>query len=89
MKRDTNNAISLYDAIEDVSPVGELPEHGVPAVEVRLWRMGHEKLAAAGIRPRQRHAQRAAKVSVAIELVTNGVSRATVAIAARIASLNV
>ena len=51
MKRDTNNAISLDDAIEHVFPVDELTEYSVPAVEVRLWRVGHEELTASRIGP--------------------------------------
>ena len=55
---------------------------------MRLRRMRHEPLRAAGIFSRKRHADRAALIRRFVYLATNLIARAAVAIAARIAILN-
>src|SRR5438067_1684836 len=57
-------------------------------IEVRLRRMGQEILTAAGVGAGERHSESAALVPMAIHLVTNCVSRTTIAVAARIAVLD-
>src|SRR5829696_571751 len=76
--RDTNNAVSLYDAIEHGLTVAKLPEDGVPAIEVRLRRVRHEELAPTGIGAGERHPEGASPVAVWIELVPNGIPRSAV-----------
>src|SRR5687768_10660149 len=49
--------------------------------------MRHEPLAAAGVRPRQRHAYRATAVANAVDLVANRVARAAAAGTGRVAVL--
>ena len=83
-----DNTISLHDVIECDCPRPELAEDGVPTVQVRLWRMRDEPLAAAGIRARKRHAECAAAVPVSIDLVTDGMPRSAVAVPSRVAGLN-
>src|SRR5215203_2228218 len=86
--RDPINAISLKDAIEHVASGEQLPEHCIPSIEVRLRRVRHEKLAAAGIGTGERHAECSSHVAMGVELVTHGIPRSAVPVAARISRLN-
>ena len=57
-------------------------------VEVRLRRVRDEELAAAGVRPVERHADGSAQVGPLVELVANRVAGSAFAVAARIAGLD-
>ena len=88
VNRNPDNSISLKDAIEHLASATQLPEHRIPAIEMRLRRVGHEELTAAGIGTRERHAEGASHVAMRVELVADGIPRSTISVAARIASLN-
>src|SRR6478736_5448998 len=88
VNRDTDNAVSLDDAIQDVSAAAQLPEDGIPAVEVRLWGVRHEELASPRVRPGQRHTQRASRVPMRVQLVPNGIPRSAISVPARVAGLH-
>jgi hypothetical protein len=60
--RNTDNAISLNDAIERVSAAKKLPNDGVTAIEMRLRRMRDEELLPPVLGTGQRHAERAPHV---------------------------
>src|SRR5687767_4772309 len=88
VNRDPNNSISLKDAIEHLASGAQLPEHRIPAIEMRLRRVGHEELTAAGMGAGKRHAERPSHVAMWVELVADGIPRSTISVAARIARLN-
>jgi hypothetical protein len=47
--------VVLLDLVHDVHSFGNLAEHRVNLIEMRLRRMGNEELAAAGVLPSMRH----------------------------------
>jgi len=58
VNRDPNNSISLDDAIERAASGSQLPEHGIPPIEMWLRRVRDEELTPTRVGSRQRHAQR-------------------------------
>src|SRR3990170_9126292 len=63
------DAIALYDVIEHIVSADQPRENRVVSIQVRLRRMGEKVLTAAGVRTRQRHADRAALISVPVHLI--------------------
>ena len=69
-------------------PVHHMAEHRIAAVEVRLRGMGDEELAAAGVGPVERHADRATQVRPHIDLVADAVAGAPFTVAPRVPVLH-
>ena len=85
---DLLDAVSEADLVEHRVPGHDLPEDGVAAVEVRLRGEGDKELAAAGVRAGEGHADRAAAVAQAVDLVADDVARAAAAVAPRVTALD-
>src|SRR5687767_12029716 len=81
------NAVTLDDSVEDVVAPDQPGENRVMAIEMGLWRVRQKVLTPTCIRTGQSHSHRAALVALPIHLVADGVSRATVAVVARITVL--
>ena len=52
-----NHRIALRDSIDNILSLSDLTKYGVPAIQVRLWRMAYKELAAIGTGTRIRHRQ--------------------------------
>ena len=85
---DPLDQISARDAVNDIHPARDLAEDCVTAVQMRLRRMGNEKLAAAGVLARQSHPDRAASVRPGVDLAADLIAGAAFAVTARIAALD-
>src|SRR5947207_4374618 len=82
------NRIPLLNPIHDIHSVDDMAEGGVSRVEVRLWRVRDEELAAARVLPRQRHSDGAAKEGTLVQLVADRVAGSALAIASRVSILH-
>src|SRR5947209_5184901 len=81
--------VGVRDRVHDVHAGGDLPEHGVLAVEPRACVGRHdEELRAVRVRPRVRHRERAALDLVVVELVLELVTGAAAPGAGWIAGLD-
>src|SRR5215475_5493727 len=80
--------VSARDAIDDIHSGDDLSEDGIAAVQVRLWRVRDEKLAAAGVLAREGHSDRAASVRPGVDFAADLIAGAAFAVAARVAALN-
>src|SRR5690348_5147543 len=85
---DGPDEVALEDAAEHDVAGRHLTEDGVVAVQVRLRTQGDEPLAAAGVRPGERHPDGPGAVSMAVDLVADDVAGAAPPVAARVAVLH-
>src|SRR5664279_1658909 len=88
--RETTNAlemVALHECVERLEAADHAAEHGVAPVEVRIGSNRHEVLTAARVRPRERHAERAALVAMRVELIADVVRGTARAVAAMVAVL--
>src|SRR5436190_12967479 len=65
---DRRDFVVAFDGVDDVHALGDLPEHGVHAVQVPLRRVADEELTAARVLARMRHRQCARDVLVRVLL---------------------
>src|SRR5262249_10518510 len=84
----SQNQVAARDAIDYFHTVDDLPEDGVAAVQMRLWRMRDEELAAAGVLAREGHSDRAASVRPGVDLTAELITGAALAVASRVAPLD-
>src|SRR6185295_4626778 len=76
------------DLVQHLGPGHHLAEDRVTAIEMRLGREGDEELAAAGVGAGEGHADGAAVVAQAVDIVSDGVARTAAAVPPRIAALD-
>jgi hypothetical protein len=76
---DGRDHVVLFDLVHHIHAFGYLPEDGVYSIEVRLWRMTDEELAAAGVLACMGHGESPGDVLVGVEvsLTLDLVPRAT------------
>lgn len=82
------DGVAARDSVNDFQAFGDLAEHGIPAIQMRLRRMRDEKLAAARVFARQSHPDRSANVRPRVHFAANLITRSAFAVSARITSLN-
>ncbi len=55
LNRDLGHVVALFNRIDDIKALDDPAKHGMHAVQVCLWAMADEKLAAAGVFSRVGH----------------------------------